>query len=109
MCFELRKLIHDDEPVWRDPYPGALARSVQALAHESVHASGDVNEARAECSGLQKIVEAAVELGRTPKEGRYLARLYWRAWYPRHAVPYRSTECRDGGRLDFSPETRAWP
>jgi hypothetical protein len=71
--------------------------------------AGIRNEAKAECYGIQRTQTAAVWLGLTPGDGGYLARLYWRDWYPRAPMAYRSDECRDGGRLDLHPHSRRWP
>jgi hypothetical protein len=109
ICSELTRLAHDDRPVWRDESPDALAWSVETLAHESMHVSGIRNEPTAECYGMQTIRAAAVGLGRTAYEGRYLATLYWRHWYPWIAPSYRSRECRNGGRLDLRFASDVWP
>jgi hypothetical protein len=109
ICSELTRLAHDDLPVWRDKSPDALAWSVETLAHESMHVSGIRDEAKAECYGMQRIRVAALGLGRTAHEGRYLATLYWRHWYPWITPSYRSQECRNGGRLDLHPASDVWP
>lgn len=109
LCSELDELAKRREPVWRARYPDALAWSVQSLAHEAVHVAGHLDEATAECWGLQTTALAAVELGRTLEEGRFLAERYWRRTYPLHSAPYWSSECRDGGRLDFRPKSHNWP
>jgi hypothetical protein len=109
ICSELTRLAHDDHPVWRDEWPDALAWSVETLAHESMHVSGIRDEAKAECYGMQRIPIAAAGLGRTADEGRYLATLYWRHWYPWITPSYRSQECRNGGRLDLHPASDVWP
>jgi hypothetical protein len=83
--------------------------SVETLAHESVHVTGNLSEALAECWGMQTIPTAALELGRTREEGRYLAELYWRRWYRFRHRPYWSSECRNGGALDLHPDTDSWP
>ena len=108
ICSELTRLAHDDLPVWRDESPDALAWSVETLAHELMHVSGIRNEAKAECYGMQTIPAVAVALGRTAKEGRYLATLYWRHWYPWIVRSYRSRQCRNGGRLDLRASD-VWP
>jgi hypothetical protein len=109
ICSELTRLAHDDLSVWRNEWPDALAWSVETLAHESMHVAGIPNEAKAECYGMQAIRAAADGFGRTAKEGRYLATLYWRHWYPWVAPAYRSRECRNGGRLDLRRATDVWP
>jgi hypothetical protein len=82
---------------------------VQSVAHESMHVAGIRDEAKAECYGMQRLRRAAVPLGLTPAEGSFLARLYWRDWYPRSEGAYRSGECRDGGLLDLRPGSHIWP
>jgi len=109
ICIELSRLVNLREPVWRDESRDALAWSVLTLAHESVHVTGNLSEAMAECWGVQTIPTAAVELGRSREEGRYLAELYWKRWYRFRQRPYRSSECRNGGALDLHPDTDLWP
>lgn len=109
ICSELTRLAHDDLPVWRDESPDALAWSVATVAHESMHVSGIRNEAVAECYGMQRIRVVAAGLGRTAHEGRYLATLFWKHWYPWIPPGYRSRECRNGGSLDLHPRSDVWP
>lgn len=109
ICIELSRLVTLRKPVWEDGSRDALALSVGALAHESVHVTGNLSEALAECWGMQTIPTAAVELGRTSEEGRYLAELYWRRWYRFRHRPYWSSECHNGGALDIHPDTDTWP
>lgn len=109
ICIELSRLVRLRRPVWHDKWPDALSLAVGALAHESTHARGYSNEALAECWGMQTIPTAAVELGRSRSEGRYLAELYWHRWFKTRPRSYRSSECRDGGALDLRPDADAWP
>jgi hypothetical protein len=108
ICAQLARVVAERDPVWKARSVDALAWSVHALAHESVHASGIPNEALAECYGLQATAEVATRLGRTRDEGRYLAAVYWKHWYVWAAHRYHSAECRDGGRLDVHKGHR-WP
>jgi hypothetical protein len=84
ICAELRALVERKGRVRSDPAPDALAWAVAAVAHESVHVSGIA-------------------------EGRYLATLYWKHWYPWNRPPYRSRECRNRRALDLRPATASWP
>jgi hypothetical protein len=103
------------------------ATAIQALAHESVHASGVVGgqlpsglpvgdrqaEAKAECFGMQWIGYLASELGDTPDDGRAIASYVWDMIYPRFRTSnpeYWSADCRPGGALDVrTPGSTAWP
>jgi hypothetical protein len=110
VCAELAELAYEHQPIRAGDSPIALARALQALAHESMHAAGYRDEAQAECYGMQSIRWTAQQLGATKEEGQYLASLYWEKRYPE--IPdskYRSEECRDGGRLDVQPGRGAWP
>jgi hypothetical protein len=109
ICIELSRLVHLREPVWEDESEDALALAVGVLAHESVHVMGHLSEAPAECWGMQRIPAAAVELGRSQVEGRYLAELYSKRWYRFRHRPYWSSECKNGGALDLHPNTSVWP
>lgn len=109
ICSELTRLGRLAEPVWEDGERDALAWSVSALAHESVHVRGEPDEAKADCYGMQSIRRTALELGRSAEEGQYLAERYWKRWYRWSKPPYHSRECRNGGRLDLRPRTDVWP
>jgi hypothetical protein len=109
ICLELRKLEGAVGPVWDDDEPEALAWSVSALAHESAHVAGWRNEAVAECYAIQSIEFTTELLGRTRREGRWLAERYVRRFYRYHEPPYTSPECRNGGRLDVRPTSDVWP
>ena len=109
ICASLARLVYEDVPVQGDAAPGQLAWSVAALAHEAQHVRGWSVEWRAECYGMQSIAAATEALGRTEKEGRYLASLYWRYTYSKRSAPYHSRECRNEGDLDIRPQTDVWP
>jgi hypothetical protein len=109
VCAELHKVGRRHASVWRDPAPGAVAWSVETLAHEAQHASGILSEVQAECYGMQTTTAAALLLGTTRAEGQYLATLYWKRWYAWLKPPYSSSECRNGGALDLRPDRNAWP
>jgi hypothetical protein len=111
LCAILSRLTYRDIPVWDDEWPSALAFSVATLAHEAQHLRGILNEAKAECYGMQAITQTAQLLGRTIIEGGYLAELYWRYSYndADRDRAYFSDECRNGGSLDLRPDTNVWP
>jgi hypothetical protein len=109
ICATLARLAYGHVPVREDPWPGQLAWSVGALAHEAQHVRGVLDEGTAECFGVQSITKTAEALGRSNEEGRYLARLYWTSTYLARDSRYRPEQCRDGGHLDVHPDSRAWP
>jgi hypothetical protein len=109
ICAELKRLVRGGAPVRRDAAPDAPSWSVGALAHEAQHASGIHDEALAACYGLQTTAQAALLLGRSRAEGRYLAKVYWERWYPWFKPPYSSRDCRNGGALDLRPDSDVWP
>jgi hypothetical protein len=108
-CAVLKLLRTSRSPVWKWKHPEGLAWSAYVLAHESVHVAGYRSEKKATCWGLQRVEELARALERTKEEGRYLANLAWKTWYPRARPSYRSRECRNGGRLDLRPNSDIWP
>lgn len=109
LCAALKLMRTSRMPVWEWNNPEALAWATYALAHESVHVAGYGSERKATCWGLQRVERMAGKLGRTAKEGRYLAQLAWKHWYPTSRPSYKSSECRDGGRLDLRPKSHIWP
>lgn len=92
---------------------GDVVQALETISHESYHLLGYRNEATAECYGLQSLWYAAVKLGATADLGEALAALYAREMYPTRRTGshpgYWSAECRDGGKLDLRPASRAWP
>lgn len=109
VCNALTRLAHEDVPVEKDRFAATLSWSAGMLAHESQHVHGVTDEAEAECYGMQLIRLTAVAFGRKSAEGEYLARLYWRRWYPRDNSIYGSRDCRNRGRLDLRPRIDVWP
>jgi hypothetical protein len=86
-----------------------IALGVSILMHEAHHAAGVFNEAVAECFGMQDIRSAAQKLGADEGYAGTLADAYWTEAYPSMPGPYRSSECRDGGRLDQHRDSAVWP
>jgi len=85
------------------------AMGVHTLAHEAMHLQGVINEAKAECYGLQQVPRVAERLGATPEQAHALAVFSYRAIYPQLPNAYRSPDCVPGGALDLSRDTPAWP
>lgn len=94
-----------------------LARAVETLAHESVHAFGyttalyrDEAEAYAECYGMQLMPWVAAQLGVAPEYARRLVAAVWED-YPLRFVgtAYFSSDCRNGARLDLDPASKLFP
>jgi len=85
-----------------------IALGVDTLAHESMHRRGFRGEAVAECYAVQLAYKTAKELGAS---SAYASLLSWQAWaaYPAHPAAYLSLECRNGGKLDLSPQRSSWP
>jgi hypothetical protein len=108
-CTELERLRGRPQPIWKSADRRAAAWAVQSITHESVHVTGMRDEAKAECYGMQHIAFVAPYLGLSPAEGRFLARVYWRDWYPTDKAPYSSRQCRNGGKLDLHPGSERWP
>jgi len=109
VCIELTRLARRSGPLTNAGPPEALAKALQVLTRESAHVAGFLDEATAECYGMQLIRAAAVGRGRTPREGGVLAELYWKRWYTRDDRADRSSECRNGGALDLHPRIDLWP
>ena len=85
------------------------AMALGTVTHESYHLLGFRTESKVECYGMQSIRDVAVKLGRTPKEGQYLASLYWKQIYSRESLAYRMPQCRNGGEFDLRPHSGVWP
>lgn len=96
---------------------GYLALSVLVLTHESIHISGDLDEASTECKAVQRMRGVFKLLGE-PANPLYVEALmryahWWHlretrleTWYGR---PYYSPDCVPGGPMDESPGDGVWP
>jgi hypothetical protein len=85
-----------------------IALAVDTLAHESMHRRGFRSEAIAECYAVQLDYRTATLLGASSAYASLVARQSW-AEYPAHPAEYLSSECRNGGKLDLSPQRSTWP
>jgi hypothetical protein len=83
--------------------------AVHVLTHESVHLTGQGNEALTECEAMQRDEAVARALGATVPQARALAETYAVAVYPQLDSRYRTPDCRSGGPLDGSPGDGRWP
>jgi hypothetical protein len=105
ICRSLAGFLYRDE----DAHSLPLAQAVVVFAHESRHAGGEDREDRAECYGMQDARPVARMLGMSAADAGSLVERYWRDVYPTEEFPYRSRECRDGGKLDLHPASNVWP
>ena len=85
-----------------------IALGIDTLAHESMHRRGFRGEAIAECYAVQLVYKTAKALGASSTYASLVSRQAWAA-YPAHPAAYLSVECRNGGRLDLSPQRSSWP
>ena len=83
--------------------------AVHILGHESMHLSGVVDEAAAECLSTQLGAFVATRLGAPRGFSRSLAAEYWRYYYRDQDPRYLSPACRSGGTLDLFPGRVGWP
>jgi len=88
---------------------GSKLLAVHVLGHESMHLSGVIDEAPADCLGAQIGAFVAQRLGASAGFARSLALEYWRYYYRSQDPRYQSPDCRDGGRLDLFPHRHGWP
>ncbi|HEY5057601.1 MAG TPA: hypothetical protein VII51_01175 [Gaiellaceae bacterium] len=89
-----------------------VAMALATVSHESYHLLGYTNEAQVECYGMQSIWYVANKLGANVAEAEAIGTFYATDMYParRTQTPtYWTAECRDGGRYDLRPASRAWP
>ncbi len=107
ICFALYRLAFEG-----DEEGSQTARAIAVLAHEAWHLRGERDEATTECYALQ----SGVALGRRLRLDEDAARRMMAQQLTENmlrgpgSLEYRvSDECRDGGRLDLDPESRAFP
>jgi hypothetical protein len=83
----------------------------QVVAHETIHMYGELNEAAAECYGLQDLAWWVYELSGRDSVFGIEAGVEYAADYAAETINdpvYGSPECRYQGALDQSPENE-WP
>jgi hypothetical protein len=91
---------------WNYPY------ALLALAHESYHLRGVLNEAATQCYGIQAVARTAERLGATDSEAKIASDYAWATTYPGFAATYPeygSPDCRPDGALDLTPGDGRWP
>jgi hypothetical protein len=93
---------------WTDYSNYAMA--LLTIGHEPFHIAGDMDEARVNCHGLQRISMIAQALGDTPDDSEQIARYVQKYVIPSQPPQYQlPAECRDGGTLDLNPGSSTWP
>jgi hypothetical protein len=107
ICFALYRLAFEG-----DEEGSQTARAIAVLAHEAWHLRGERDEATTECYALQSGVALGRRLGLDEDAARRMLaqQLTENMLRGPGSLEYRvSDECRDGGRLDLDPESRAFP
>lgn len=85
------------------------ANAVETLAHETMHALGVENEAKAECFGMQLSLVVGIQLGIPRTYAESLARLSLKN-YRFHPQRYRDpVRCRENGAWDLFPARNSPP
>jgi hypothetical protein len=82
----------------------------ETFTHEAVHVRGIVDEAVAECFGMQLMAYFMFRMGTEAPLAIEAATDYATLLYERvNPTDYVSSECRPGGALDLQPERPEWP
>jgi hypothetical protein len=108
VCGDLDRLAYEN---WRprdEETMLLLSYSVVTLAHEVQHRRGIIDEATADCFGMQHAEEAARGLGAPANYAAALAQAYWDDYANLEEV-YRSRQCHPGGKLDLDADDPRWP
>lgn len=86
----------------------AVYRAVHTLTHESMHLTGVVDEALAECAAVQRDYDMAKHLGASPSQAERMSATYYAVNYASLPPEYFSAECREGGALDDRLPNAPW-
>ena len=97
-----------------NPSGASLAEiaSVHTVTHEAAHLAGIHDEAKAECSAMQRDVATMTSLGATRGDAVRQVKAYLTLRYPRMPDNYRSDQCKSGGAMDLTPKNLTdgvWP
>jgi len=108
ICYRLHRVAFEDD----EGSFSQTARAIAVLAHEAWHLRGEVDEGIANCYAFQSGVELGQRLGLSERTAARMMRqqLADNATFARSAPEYLvPSECRNGGRLDLSPESSRFP
>jgi hypothetical protein len=86
--------------------------AVHTVSHEAAHLSGILDEAKAECTGIQWDVATMTSLGASRSDAVRQVRSYLTKDYPQVPANYHSDQCRSGGAMDLTPKNTkdgVWP
>ncbi len=106
-CYDLYRLAFEDEVT-----SSQTARAVAVLAHEAWHLRGVRDEATTECYALQSGVQLGQRLGLSEGTARQMMRQQLVENRLRGASSFEYVvppDCRNGGALDLSPRSDAFP
>ncbi len=83
-------------------------QALHILTHETMHMSGEKNEAKAECMAVQRDYDMARALGATPEQASELVDLYWPDIHVTLPTQYQSPYCGPGAVWDENLDTSPW-
>lgn len=105
VCQDLSTFLHSDK---REPTLNQIG-AVAIVTHETVHLTGNMNEASTECTALQTLPYALTTFGMPTELAQKAAAQYARDWYPRERPEYRDGRCTQNGEWDRTPGDGNWP
>ena len=110
VCAALRWYLRRMRPAALSYENFELAQGLVVLTHQAEHIKGpSASEAEVECAALQHVRPLARANGWDAKYASKLALQAWELGYRQLPPQFRSPGCRDGGPLDRSPRSSAWP
>jgi hypothetical protein len=109
VCEWLDRLVYRGARPEQPSVKADAAQALLVLSHEAQHATGIRSEAKAECYGMQGMGRLGRLLHVNGAYADELADFFWTYMYPNDRAPYKSPDCRPGGKLDLHPRSSAWP
>ena len=110
ICVPLRRFFTGSYAPYLNRESLDLAQALVMLGHDAEHVRDPHEpETTVECYAMQGVRGLAGDAGRSDAYANELARLAWELAYPQDEAPYRTRDCRDGGRLDRHPRSSLWP
>jgi hypothetical protein len=110
---QLRRTVCNDLFTWltssKDSPTLGQIKAVHVVVHEAMHVGGVIEEARAECSAMQRDADAAQFLGATRAQAEALAQAYYRDVYPQMSGDYTSNQCAPDQGYDLTPGDGQFP
>ena len=89
LCHDFKGWLASD----KSKVDSSIATTIHVIVHESVHLTGEFNEAKTECTAMKLDAKAAEDLGASTQVAEALAKTYHDLVYPTLTDQYNNLKC----------------